>query len=185
MNKMDGGGWVGWIKLLSLKSLKRKPSETTLTFIRWAWIRLVHLYQHVSCLVRSHETLAAKHPQIKTTSILTTLLSEQYVLGTVLFAKQEIVYFLFKGVPTGHTYSCCWEGKARGTVGHSAMFFLETSLGQCNCMIHFKEAPWEDRGCKTGKRQSRSVHARTRLSITALTQWRQEQSQKQAGPQRH
>ncbi len=41
----------------------------------------------------------------------------------------------------GHTYSCCCEGKARGTVGHSAMFFLERALGQCNCVIHFKEAP--------------------------------------------
>lgn len=35
-------------------------------------------------------------------------------LGIVLFAKQEIVYFVFKGVPAGHTYSNCWEGKQRG-----------------------------------------------------------------------
>lgn len=87
--------------------------------------------------------------------------------------------FFSKGVPTGHTYSRCWEGKASGTTGHSAMFFLERTLGQRNCAIHFKEPPAGGSGVgKTGKRQSRGVQAQTRLSITALTQWRQEQSQK-------
>lgn len=50
-------------------------------------------------------------------------------------------------------------------------------------LMHFKEIPpgegsW---GGKTGKHQSRSVHAERRLSISALTQWRREQRQNRNG----
>lgn len=103
-------------------------------------------------------------------------------LGTVLFAKQEIDYSLFKGESTGHSYSCCLKGKVKGIVGDFAMFFLLRGvLGSVNCAIHYKQDPWGAHGGKTGRR----ICAQTRLSITSLTQWRQEQSEKQTGPQRH
>lgn len=92
--------------------------ETTRSHTNSAWIRLVHLCPHVSCLVRSRETLAAKHPHRKETSILTTSASEQCAAGAVFFAKQEIVYFLFKEVyPKGTHVPAAWESKAEGDCG--------------------------------------------------------------------
>lgn len=63
-------------------------------------------------------------------------------------------------------------------MGQSAMIFFRRLLGSVTERYTLRRAPRGDHGGKTGKRQSRSVHARTRLSITFLTQWRQEQSQK-------
>lgn len=75
----------------------------------------------------------------------------------MLFAKQEILCFLFKCVPTGHPRCCSLEGKARGIVGHSLMFLLQRTHGQNNCAIHFKEAPWGGRGGRlVGAKQENS-----------------------------
>lgn len=46
----------------------------------------------------------------------------------MLLAKQEIVYFLFKCVPTGQTYSFCWEGKNEGYCGSLGYVFFFTVL---------------------------------------------------------
>lgn len=75
----------------------------------------------------------------------------------MLFAKQEILCFLFKRVPTGHPRCCSLEGKARGIVGHLLMFLLQRTHGQNNCAIHFKEAPWGGReGRLVGAKQENS-----------------------------
>lgn len=90
-----------------LKALKREPNEAT-----------VNLDSFRATCILPLETLATKSPDTKETSMLTKLPSHyKQCLETVLFAKQEIVYFLFRCVPTGHTYSSSLEGKAEGDCG--------------------------------------------------------------------
>lgn len=90
MNGMNGGGWVGWIKPLSLK-IPQEETKQSHTYL--AWIRLVHLYQHISCLVCSQEAFAAKHPHIKEISILTTT---SLCLGDCVLCKTGNSLFSFQ-----------------------------------------------------------------------------------------
>lgn len=157
-------GWVGEINCRRLKSLKRKPGSLDL-----------FSPSPPVCILSG---LPSWDISCKTCSYRGDIHTCNFALRTVrlrdstLFKTGNSLCFE-KGVPTGLT---CSQGKSKGDRGSLTMFFIFSIVAG--------RVTWGG-GCKTGKRQSRSVHAQTRLSITPVTQWRQKPSHKLAGPQRH
>lgn len=73
-------------------------------------------------------------------------------LGDCALCKTGNSLFSFQKVyPRGAHILAVGKEKQRGLWVTQPCFFLERTLGQHNWMIHFKEAPWEDHGGKTGK----------------------------------
>lgn len=80
---------------------ERKAIEATITFIQQADICISHHKQYVSRLAHSPQNIE-KYGNIP---IYRAKFALNQCLSILLFAKQEMVCFLFKGVPKGNTYS--------------------------------------------------------------------------------